>query len=89
MDIKFQFREKVLEMVTYEQWKTVHLTKIPFTSKKEKIIIQKTPQLWNKLGYSQTPTQKHVFTVNLKRRYPACYLFPVCLTYFMNYKLFT
>lgn len=86
MDMKFQFGEikfwRGLHMNNEKQY-TYILYLLPH---KEKIIIQQTPQLWNKLCHSQTPTQKHVFTANLKHR---CLPVISSLTYFMNYKLCT
>lgn len=89
MDIKFQFGDMKIKF-----WRWLHMNSekqyilhsISLSTQKEKIIIQQTPQLWNKLCHSQTATQKHVLTASLKHR---CLPVISSLTYFMNYKLWT
>lgn len=89
MDMKFQFGDMKIKF-----WRWLHMNNekqyilhsISLSTQKEKIIIQQTPQLWNKLCHSQTATQKHVLTASLKHR---CLPVISSLTYFMNYKLWT
>lgn len=87
MDMKFQFGEiKFWSWLHMNNEKQYILHSISLSTQKEKVIIQQTPRLWNKLCHSQTATQKHVLTASLEHR---CLPVISSLTYFMNYKLCT